>query len=459
MNNQADHPKTLRLRDVSLFCISALLLLDTLSAGAAMGPSVIFWWLLLGLVFFVPIGLMTAELGCTFPEQGGIYAWVRDAFGERWAARVTWCYWINVAVWLPAVYILFAGIFAQLFMPDLGLTAQIVIGLSLTWATVAVNLLALDIGKWVPNIGALLKVVVFGVLIGGAVVYGLSHPPANTFSLETVTPRLGDSYQYVGVIIYGMMGFELICASADEMRNPTVDIPRGIFLSGLVVILAYVLATASILVVVPAGEVDLVEGLMDTLRLLLGESAAGRAAAFAIGVAALYTFFSNAVTWAMGCNRAAAEAAREGELPRLLAYRSPDSGAPVGAALTLGVACTVVLLLYGVMAGSNESLFWDLFAFSAVLFLLPYIGMCLAFLRLRSLYPRRPRPFRVPGGRGAAVLCTGVTVMILACSIALFCYVPGDGVQWSVFIGSLLMLALGEACIRWTESPEPLAAN
>ena len=139
MNETIQHNKTLGQRDIVLFSVSAILLLDTLAAGAIGGPSVIFWWLFFGLVFFVPNALMTAELGCTFPEQGGIYAWVRDAFGPRWAARVTWAYWVNMAVWLPAIYILFAGIFSQLFMPDMSLTWQMGIAIALSWITVGVK--------------------------------------------------------------------------------------------------------------------------------------------------------------------------------------------------------------------------------------------------------------------------------------------------------------------------------
>ncbi len=85
------------------------------------------------MLFFIPYGLITAELGTTYPEQGGLYIWVRNAFGERWAARTTWLYWINVALWMPSVYVLFAGMFAQLFIPDLSLWGQIAIGVLMTW--------------------------------------------------------------------------------------------------------------------------------------------------------------------------------------------------------------------------------------------------------------------------------------------------------------------------------------
>ena len=86
MNQAISHVKTLGQKDIVLFTVSAILLLDTLAAGATVGASSVFWWLFLGVVFFVPYALICAEMGTTYPEQGGLYAWVRDAFGRRWAA-------------------------------------------------------------------------------------------------------------------------------------------------------------------------------------------------------------------------------------------------------------------------------------------------------------------------------------------------------------------------------------
>ena len=111
--SDGQHIKTMGKKDITLFCISAILLLDTLAAGASIGTASIFWWVFLAIVFFFPFSLMTAELGCAYPDQGGVYAWVTRAFGERWGARITWSYWVNIAVWFPSLCILFAGIFSR----------------------------------------------------------------------------------------------------------------------------------------------------------------------------------------------------------------------------------------------------------------------------------------------------------------------------------------------------------
>lgn len=451
MNEVHHHKKVLGVRDMVLFSVSAILLLDTLAAGASIGVQSIFWWLFLGLVFFVPYALICSEMGTTYPEQGGIYAWVRDAFGGRWASRVTWAYWVNTAVWLPAIYILFAGVFSQLFLPDMSLALQIGIAIGLAWLSVVINVISLNIGKLVPNLGAVIKSAVFVAIIGGAFQYAQTHGVANRFDLASMTPEWGESLKYISVIIYGMLGFELVSAGSEEMDNPQRDVPRAILLSGLIIIVLYTLATIALLTAFPANEIDVVEGLVDSMYLFFGDTGAGAAMATILGIGALYTFFANGVTWALGCNRAAAEAAIEGELPAVFGRKHPAHETPVGAAVLMGIVSTVMLLGYGLIATTNADLFWSLFAFSAVIFLLPYIGLVLAFRKMRRTDPDRHRPFRVPGGSLAANLLGLLCAAILAIAIFFFVYTPNEGMQWSVFVGATAVLLLGEFVIRYAE--------
>ncbi|HFB65891.1 MAG TPA: APC family permease [Aeromonadales bacterium] len=446
------HIKSLNQRDMVLFTVSAILLLDTLAAAASVGSSSIFWWLFLGVIFFIPFALICAEMGCAYPEQGGIYAWIRDAFGGRWASRATWAYWVNTAVWIPAIYILFAGIFKQLFFPELTLFWQIAIAIGLTWIAVFVNIITLDVGKWVPNIGAIVKVVVFIAIIVGAILYTQNHGMANKLNLQTLKPNWGSSLQYIPAIIYGMLGFELVSSGSAEMKNPAKDVPRAIFISGIIIIVLYTLATIAMLAAFPAGEINLVEGLMDTLNLFFGETETGRSFALILGIGTLYTFFSNGVTWALGCNRSAAEAATEGELPAFFAIESRSKGTPVGAAVAMGIVATVLLILYGLMAGDNADLFWSLFAFSAVIFLLPYLGMFLAFVKMRIVDADHERPFAIPGNLFVARVLAYICFIVLSLSIVLFIYTPGKGIQWPVLLGAVVMILMGEVIIQFSEN-------
>jgi amino acid transporter len=452
MTEAIQHTKTLRQRDMVLFTVSAILLLDTLTAAASVGAPSVFWWIFLGIIFFIPFALICAEMGCAYPEQGGIYAWIRDGYGGRWASRATWCYWVNTAVWIPAIFILFAGVFKQMFFPELSLAWQIGIGIVLTWLAVVVNVITLDVGKWIPNLGAILKVIIFLAIIFGAYGYVQDHGMANPLTFETLKPDLGNSLQYIPAIIYGMLGFELVSAGSEEMRNPARDVPRSILISGVIIIVLYLLGTMAVLAAIPAGDINLVEGLIDTLKLFFGGSTAGNLFVLVLGIGALYTFFSNGVTWALGCNRAAAEAALEGELPRVFGIESKELGTPIGAAILMGMVSTVVLILYGFMSGSNEDLFWSLFAFSAVIFLLPYEGMLLTFVKMRIVDAEHPRPYRVPGGLGAARIAAYTCIAILALSIVLFMYTPGEGMQWPVLVGVVITLFIGEFVIRFSEN-------
>ena len=452
MTEEIVHTKTLRQRDMVLFTVSAILLLDTLTAAASVGAPSVFWWIFLGFIFFIPFALICAEMGCAYPEQGGIYAWIRDGYGGRWASRATWCYWVNTAVWIPAIFILFAGVFKQMFFPEMSLGWQIAIGVALTWLAVAVNVITLDVGKWIPNLGAILKVAIFLAIIAGAFSYVQDNGMANPLTFETLKPDWGNSLQYIPAIIYGMLGFELVSAGSDEMQDPARDVPRAILISGVIIIVLYLLGTMAVLAAIPAGDINLVEGLIDTLQLFFGGSPAGELFVLILGIGALFTFFSNGVTWALGCNRAAAEAALEGELPRIFAIESKKLGTPIGAAVLMGVVSTIVLVLYGFLSGSNEDLFWSLFAFSAVIFLLPYEGMLMTFIKMRIIDADHFRPYRVPGGLGTARFAAWTCFCVLALSIVLFMYTPGEGMQWAVLAGVLITLAIGEVVIRFSEN-------
>ncbi|GIV66446.1 MAG: amino acid permease [Bellilinea sp.] len=444
--------KAFRAMDMTLFTVAAILVIDTLAPSAAIGPSSISWWIITLVLFFIPYGLITAELGTTYPEQGGLYIWVRNAFGERWAARTTWLYWINVALWMPSVYVLFAGMFAQLFIPDLSLWGQIAIGIVMTWVTVIIGIVALDIGKWVPNIGALIKALIMLVIGFGAFFYAAQHGVANDLSFRNILPSWDAGLYFLPVIVYNFMGFELMSGAGEEMQNPQRDIPRAIIIAGVLIAFFYLMGTIGMLMALPAEQLGLVSGIIDTLRILFGETGIGGLIVTVLGIGALYTFLTNMVTWTMGANRTAAEAANEGELPAFFGKLHPVNKTPVGAYVLTGIVSSAVLIIYGLMAATAEDLFWSLFAFSSIVFLMPYLAMFPAFLKLRRTDADRPRPYRVPGNHLTAILLTIICVLFILQAIVFFIWVPGEPVDWNyaipVLVGVVVTLIIGEWIIH-----------
>lgn len=444
--------RVLSLFDITLFTVCAILVVDTLAASAAIGPSSLVWWLLTLVLFFIPYGLITAELGAAYPGEGGIQDWIRRAYGDRWAARSTWYYWVNVALWMPSGFILMAGMAAQLFAPEMALWSKIAIAIATTWLTVLIGITSLSAAKWIPNLGAFIKVAIM-LLIGFAGTYAwIQHGPANPLTLQSLTPHWGASLAFLPVIVYNFMGFELMSGAGDEIKDPARDIPMAVVVAGLLISIFYVFATFGILVALPVANIGLIEGLIDTIRSLLRGVPGAEIITFAVGIGAIFSIIANLVTWSMGANRSALAAAVDGELPKVFAILRPSNQTPIGAYVLTGLVSTAVILAYGLIAGSAEDLFWSLFAFSSIIFLLPYLVLFPAFVHLRSIDPTTPRPYRVPFGKIGALGFASVCTLFILQAIVFFVWVPGEPVDWTktgpILIGVLVTLVLGELVIQ-----------
>jgi amino acid transporter len=441
------------LASLTLFNVCAVLVIDTLTASASLGPSAITWWLITLVLFVIPYGLISSELATTYPGEGGIYDWVKRAFGVKWAVRTTFYYWINVALWMPAVYIMFAGMFSEMFFPGLGLWPQIAICVALTGLTVWICNVSVDTGVWVTNIGALAKVIVISVLGVGGFIYAAKHGVANEFSLETMTPNFDSALGFLPVIVFNLLGFELVACMGDEIKNPTKDIPKSIFLSAAIVTGLYIFGTLGILLALPVEDIGLVSGIVSTLQTLFGGGTFGNAMATVVGVLALITFIANMVTWTMGASRAAMESAQQGELPAYVAKEDPVHKTPVGANNITGIISAAVIIIYGLTSGESDELFWSVFAFSSCIFLLPYLLMFPAHIKLRNLDPTITRPFKVPGSMLVQKIMTVVCTFFIAQAVFLFILpeVFVGVIDWSytipVAIGVVITIAVGEVLL------------
>jgi len=408
--------------DLVLFSVCAILTIDTLASAASMGVAWFSWWAITMVFFFVPYGLMTAELGAAWPAEGGVFVWVREAFGPRWGSTAAWLYWINNAFWIPAVYLIFAGTFETIFLRTRSTWQEAGIAIVLTWLTVGVGVVRLEVSKWLPNVGAVVKVLIFlalGTLGFGSLLAG--RPAANDFSLGSFLPRWNDSLAYLPVLLYNTLGFELASSAGAEMKDPRRDVPRVILLSGVVIAAVYALGVAGILLAVPIGKLSIVTGTWDTLAILGRQwGRAGDAAVLLLGIGFLYACIANIVTWSLGVNRVAAVAAEEGVLPAALGRLHPRYKTPWVAFVAMGFVSTALLVGNALLSDSQSNIFWMTFKLSGLCFLLCYLLVFPAFLVLRKRRPRHPRPYRVPGGHGVATVAAVVCTLYVAGASALF---------------------------------------
>jgi amino acid transporter len=397
-----------------------------------MGVSWFTWWGLTMALFFVPYGLITAELGAAWPDEGGVYVWVREAMGERWGSLAAWFYWINNAYWTASVFMVFAATFHAIalrgqlparFDDGAGATRlEAGIAVVLTWVTVGVGVVRLRVSKWLPNLGALVKVALFVALgVLGLASLAAGRPAANDFSAARFVPDWGESLSFLPVLLYNALGFELMSSAGEEMRDPRRDVPRVILLSGLLIAAVYTLGVLGILLAVPLADLSLVTGTWDAL-VVLGRQwgTAGRVVVLVLGWGFLYACVANVVTWSLGVNRVAAAAAAEGALPAALGRLHARYQTPHVAFVVMGLISTSLLLGNALLSSRADNVFWMVFKLSGVCFLFSYLLLFPAFVILRRRRPAQPRPYVMPGGPAGAWLAAGFCWLFVAGSCLLF---------------------------------------
>ncbi len=446
----ADQTKTFGLFSMVLFSVSAILVADTVAASAAIGVQGLGFWVALGLVFFIPYGFVTAELGSAWPDEGGIYVWVKEAFGPGWGTVTSWMYWVNVALWAPSVFVLFIGSLEVAFGVDVAPLWEALIVIAMVWAIVLIGILPLSWTKFVPNLSAAVKVVVLVGLGVMGVAYAIKNGTANSFSLDQWVPAWNtDSLSFLPIIIYSYMGFELMSSAGGAIKEPKRDVPKMIVLAGAAILAVYTFATFGILAVTKTEDVSIVTGIVDALQLTFDEVLGGYGWLFDLAVVGLlFTFFGNMVTWSIGANQTIGATGLDKTAPGVFGHVNKRFGTPDYAFVLMGAIATAITILAYALDPDQANVFWTLFALSSIVFLIPYLLMFPALLVLRRKFPDQHRPYVVPGGRAGAWISAILCEIGIVLTVFLFFYFPAEGVSEGTFWtitggGTLLSLLVG----------------
>jgi amino acid transporter len=357
---------------------------------------------------------------------------------------------------------MFSGAISSMFFDgQLNFWVQVAITVALIWVNYWVNARSLQTGTWVSNVGAGITVLVIVCLAVAGGIYAATNGSATEWTADTMLPTnaVPAIAMALPIIIYNFLGFELMSSASTQMANPRRDVPKTIAVAGCLIGGFYLVATVGMQLVLPAEEISETTGLIDILTLGFGTSPVAKVVVTVLGIGALFCFFACLIPWTIGANIAASESAQQGDLPKVFARTHPGRGTPVGAAMLCSVVGTVFTLAYAVLfaltEGAVDDLFWNLFAFSSVVFLLPYIVMVLAFRRLRRTDPGRPRPYRVPGGVVFEALITWVPAVLLATAAVFFVWNPFDfsiEVTGSILVGLVITVVIQEVFVA--KSPE-----
>lgn len=442
--------KKFRLSDAILTVICVVFVSEAASPVASIGNSQYFWWLFMIIAFLLPYGLISSELGTTYNGDGGLYDWIRAAYPNgRLAARASWCYWINFPLWMASLAVMCPGIFTIITHIELGTFPSLLIQLAFIWIVVFISFFPVSDSVWILNGCAVIKVLL-ALIMGGMGIYGaMTRGVANEYTVASLLPSLDlQSLSYISVILFNFLGFEVICTFADSMKNPKREIPKAIIIGGIVIAAIYIFCAFGIGVAIPTHQINTDTGMLDAMTLLTGKSSG-----LFIGIMALLfliTLFGNMISWSLGVNNVAAYAADNNDMPRFFSIRSKKNGMPVGTSVINGIVASIVVVIGAFLP--NSDLFWSFFALNLVMFLLSYLPIFPAFLKLRKTDPERPRPFKVRGGSGFLKALAYIPMILIVISL-IFTAVPLSFDSETLLstlpitIGTIIFLILDEILI------------
>ncbi|KRN90544.1 APC family permease [Ligilactobacillus ceti] len=439
-----------------LFTICSILVLDTFVAPAIIGVSSITLWIITAIVFFLPYGLVSAELGSNYPDDGGIYSWVKQAYGEKTAVMVGWYYWVNVAFWMPAVFIAFSYWISYTFMPDASPWVLCGLAVAMCWLIVYIGIRGVDLSVTVSNIAAICKVAVLLIFGFLGIAYAIKFGANNDFSLHAFIPSFDNTTQYISAIAYNLLGFELIGSIGSQIEDPEKTIPKMTVFAGVIITALYVFGTFGVLVALPADKIDSADGFFYALQELcsvFGPTLSRPIFVIVIVVAAL-TLVSNMVSWALGANEVLS-ASELDKRSKWLGHKNKKYGTPDGLYIIMGLISTFLLVLNFSLSKDANQIFWVILSFSFVVFMLPYLFMFPAAITLRKKNKDMKYVYKVPGGEWGLKLCVFLCEICVLASIFFLFKDSGGGIGlWTLIIGTAITTFFGWLLIRAGEKAD-----
>ena len=395
--SKSAHLSVLALVMINVIAIGSL---RGIPLSASFGLAIVTYYLIAALLFFIPSALVAAELTTAWPVEGGVYTWIREAFGRPLAFCVIFIQWMYNIFWYPTILALFAATFAYTFAPNLvhhpGYTLTII--LAIYWLLTLLSLRGMKLSGTISTITALLGTLFPMALI---IILGLfwlltGHAPQIPFSTKALFPHqtIAELPLLTGVI-YNLVGMEMSAVHVRDVANPQRNYPRALFYSTIVILVSLIATSLAVAVVIPPAQLNLVTGLLDAFRLFLhafGLEDWLCVVAFLIMIGIL----GSVMAWMVGPTRGMAIAAEDHALPAWLGNQN-RAGMPQVLLLFQGIIFSLVSFAFVLMPSINSS-FWLLSDLTAELALSTYIFIFAAALRLRYKYPHQLRTFSVPGG-------------------------------------------------------------
>ena len=412
----------LGFRDLVLFYIVTGISLRWIATAAAAGPSSIVIWIGAWLCFYTPLALSVLELSSRYPEEGGLYVWSKRAFGDFSGFMAAWTYWTSNLPYFPAV--LYFAASNILFMRQsawghlsANSTFYIVFALLTLAAATLMNIVGLDVGKWLNNVGALAMWIPVCIVIIMGFIALHRYGSATSFTLHSMTPSLHfNDIIFWSVLTFAFGGSETASFMGEEIKNARRTIPFALLFGGVVVTICYILGTVCVLLALPSSEVSSLQGLVQAVAKTasrVGFSGVLPLAAFLIalsniGAAGAYLAAVARLPFVAGIDRL---------LPPIFGALHPRWKTPWVALLTQFVL-GVVFIFLGQAGTSVKGAYDVLVSMGVITYFIPYLYLFAAMIKLQR-EPAGPDVIRVPGGTIVAKLVATIGFITTAATIAL----------------------------------------
>ena len=413
--------KTLSVFLLAMMNVAIILSLRGLPLMAKTERSLIFYLVFALIIFLIPTALVSAELASGWPEEGGVFRWVSEAFGEKTGFTAIWLQWVQNIFWYPTVLAFAAGALAYLFLaPELAMNPlyNIAVILIIYWGSTLVNLRGMKASGFLTSFGVLLGTILPGVfIIGLGIFWWLS---GESLSLDLSTPFIPDfgdlsNLTFLAGIILLFAGMEVNAVHVLDVKNPRKSFPRAIFLSVFIIFILFFLGSLSVALVVPEEQISLTAGIMQAfdhfLKLFHMEWLLP-----VLGLLVAFGTIGGVAAWIVGPSKGIFATSKQGMIPPFLAH-SNKKGVPSNILILQGIVVTIISLIY-LVEPTVSSAFFLLTDLTVILYLIMYILLFTAAIRLRYKHPEVKRVYQVPGGNFGMWLVAGIG--ILGASFAIF---------------------------------------
>lgn len=442
---------TLTIFSLTMITVGSVDSIRNLPATALFGSQLIAFFLLGALFFLIPTALVSAELASGWPKQGGVYIWVKQAFGKKTGFLAIWLQWIENVIWYPTILSFVAGTIGYFINPKLANNAYFLccVIVSSFWGATWVNLRGMHASAMLSTICA-----ISGLLLPMALIIGLGafwiaggNPLHIALDFHSIVPHMQDQAIWVSLtaIILSFCGIEIATVHANDVHDPQRAFPRALIYSVAIILSTLILGSLAIALVLPAQDINLVAGIMQAFDAFFARYHLSWLMPI-VAVMLVMGGMGGVSNWIIAPTKGLLVAAQDDNLPPIF-QRVNKNGAPVTMLIGQAVIVTILSMLFLLMPSVNGS-YWLLTALAAQLYMFMYLFMFLAAIKLRLRYPSHPCAFRIPGGIAGLCFVAGVG-MIGVITTLVVSFIPPSGIdvgsafhyELLLIVGLLLMCA------------------